>query len=58
MENSKLIFQGKEIASGKTITFSVSKQVEPTFKFLFQFTGVGSFNDIENFYGSVHIIPW
>lgn len=58
MENSKLIFQGKKIASGKTIMFPISKQVKPTFKFHFQCTGVGSFNEIENFYGGMHIILW
>lgn len=58
MENSKLIFQGKKTAGGKTIMFSISKQVEPTFKFPFQCTGVGSFNEIENFYGGMYIILW
>lgn len=58
MENSEPILQGKEIASGKTIMFSISKQVEPTFKFPFQCTEVGSFNEIENFYGGMHIILW
>lgn len=58
MENSKPIIQRKEIASGKTIMFSISKQVETTFKLPFQCTEVGSFTEIENFYGGMHIILW